>query len=139
MEEGCQGQWKGESPPVPVAALLMVLEIREPERLSLVLDEIHDRWFDVSAIVHDADTHVVRIPFWTDPNLWDKTSATRDQPPFDNLLAINHVESLLVEDPERIGIYSFNDVKFSNNQVLVRANENLRLTCSVTRFHLTVG
>ncbi len=45
----------------------MTMTIREPEKLGLAIDRIHDRWFDVDAITYDPGTRIARIPFWSRP------------------------------------------------------------------------
>jgi hypothetical protein len=118
----------------------MTLTIRASDGLSLLIDAIHDRWFDVSAIEYDQGTRVITIPFWSRPTERYPRNRTTGQPePFDNLMAIHDADAPVVEDRERIDIYSFNDVRFLNQQVVIRADPKVRITCAVTQIHIEVG
>ena len=115
----------------------MTLTIREPERLSLAVDRIHDRWFDVEAIAYDAGTRVLSIPFWSRPT--NRAPASRSAQPFDSLLAIHETDQPRVEDTEHIGTYTFNELDYSNGQVVITAEPNLRISSRVTGLHVEFG
>jgi hypothetical protein len=118
----------------------MNLTIREPEELLYLIDGIHDRWFDVTAIAYDPDSRVIRIPFWSQQGRrYPRNRATGEPLPFDSLLAIHDADEPAVEDREHIEIYSFNDVAVSDRQVVVRADPNVRITCEVGDLHIAVS
>ena len=116
------------------------MTIREPERLVLVNDRIHDRWFDVEAITYDPVSRVVRIPFWNTSTSKSPVNRTTGKPqPFDSLLAIHDADELTVEDKEHIGTYTFNVIAYSNRQVVITADPNVRIGCSVSSLHIDFG
>ncbi len=118
----------------------MTLTVRELDRLSLAIDRIHDRWFDLDATIHDPATREVRIPFWSEPTRKPPINRKTGEPePFDQLLVIHDADELAVADQEHIGTYSFNDIRFSNQQVVIRAEPNLRIKCAVKHLYIEVS
>jgi hypothetical protein len=118
----------------------MTLTVRELDRLSLVIDRIHDRWFDLDAIIHDPSTREVRIPFRSETTSKPPINRRTGEPePSDQLLVIHEADEPAVEDQEHIGTYSFNDIRFSNQQVVIRAEPNLRIKCTVKQLHIKVS
>ncbi len=103
-------------------------------------DRIHDRWFDVEAITYDPVSRVVRIPFWNRPTSKSPVNRATGKPqPFDSLLAIHDADELTVEDKEHIGTYTFNVITYSNRQVVITADPNVRIGCSVSSLHIDFG
>ena len=118
----------------------MTVTVQEPDDLFLVIDETHDRWFDISAITYDRGSRIVEIPFWSSPSWrYPRNHATGKPVPFDNLLTLHDSDEPTVEDRERIGIYSFNEIAFLNQQVVIRADPKLRITCVVRHLYIVVG
>lgn len=116
------------------------MTIREPDRLVLAIDRIHDRWFDVDAITYDPSTRVLEIPFWNRPmGRPPKNMVTGEPEPFDSLLAIHDTDEARVEDKERIGTYTFNVIAYSRGQLVITAEPNLRISCSVRSLHVEFG
>lgn len=118
----------------------MTMTIREPERLVLAIDRIHDRWFDVAAMTYDPGTRVVRIPYWNKPTSKAPVNrATGEPQSFDGLLAIHDANEPRVEDKERIGTYALNLIAYSNRQLVITAEPNLRISCSVSSLQIEFG
>jgi len=118
----------------------MTMTIREPEKLGLAIDRIHDRWFDVDAITYDPGARIARIPFWNRPT--SKAPLNRamgETQSCDSLLAIHDAGEPSVEDKEHIGTYAFNVIAYSNGQVVITAEPNLRISCSVRGLHIEFG
>ncbi len=118
----------------------MTMTIREPEKLGLAIDRIHDRWFDVDAITYDPGARIARIPFWNRPT--SKAPLNRamgETQSCDSLLAIHDAGEPSVEDKEHIGTYAFNVIAYSNGQVVITAEPNLRISCSVRSLHIEFG
>src|SRR5260370_11975621 len=115
----------------------MTLTIRESEEQALEIDRIQDRWFDVDAMTYDPVTRVLRIPFWNRPTSKPPVNpATREPQPFDDLLEIYDAGEPTVEDKEHIGTYTFNVIAYSNRQVVINADPNVRIGCSVSSLHI---
>jgi hypothetical protein len=118
----------------------MTLTIREPERLALAIDRIHDRWFDVDAIAYDPGTRVVKIPFWNKPTSRPLVNRmTGEREPFDSLLVVHDADEPGIEDKERIGTYSFDVIAYFNREIVITAEPNLRISCSVRSLHIEFG
>jgi hypothetical protein len=118
----------------------VLLTIRAQDRLGLALDRIHDRWFDVEAITYDSGARSVSIPFWSQPTQRPPINlVTGQREPFDDLLVVRDTDDPTIEDREQIGTYTFNDILVRGNQLLVRAEPNLRIICAIASFHITLG
>lgn len=118
----------------------MLLTIREPDKLVIAIDRIHDRWFDVDGVTYDSGARTVRIPFWSRPTRRAPMPPVTGQPePFDDLLVVHDVDRLRIEDREQIGTYTFNDIVVRGNDLLIRADPYLRISCEVVSLHITVG
>src|SRR6266851_4374010 len=124
----------------PGRANQMTTSIREPERLVLAIDRIHDRWFDVDAIAYDPATRVVKIPFWSKPTSRPPVNSVTGEPkPFESLLLVHDADEPKIEDKERIGTYSFDVIGYSNREIVITAEPNLRISCSVRSLHIEFG
>jgi hypothetical protein len=114
--------------------------IREPDRLVLAIDRIHDHYFDVAAITYHPMTREVRIPFWsqetTRPPMNELGGHTA---PLDDLLVVHDADEPTIEDAEQIGAYTFNDLLLRGNNLIIRADPNLRITCAIANLHITLG
>ena len=64
---------------------------------------------------------------------------TGEPEPFDQLLVIHDADEPAVEDQEHVRTYAFNDIRFSNQQVVIRAEPNLRIKCAVKHLYIEVG
>jgi len=118
----------------------MLLTIRAPDRLVLAVDRIHDRWFDVDAITYDSSARTVSIPFWSRPTRRPPIDqVTGQHEPFDDLLVVHDADEPRINDPEEIGTYTFNDIVVRGNQILIRADPNVRISCDTGSLHITVG
>ena len=110
------------------------LTIREPERLVLAIDRIHDRWFDVEAITYERGHRVVKIPFWSRPANKPPMNATAD-----SVLLVHDADEPAIADKEHIGTYTFDRVAYSNRQVVITAEPNLRISCDVGSLEIEFG
>lgn len=127
----------GRFPRVNAAVLLT---IRAPDRLVFAVDRIHDRWFDVDRIKYDSGARRVSIPFWSRPTRRPPRNQVTGQPePFDDLLVVHDADRPTIEDREQIGTYTFNDIVVLGDELRIRADPNLRISCAVGSLHITVG
>jgi len=118
----------------------MTMTIRQPEGLVLAIDRIHDRWFDVDAIAYDPGTRVVKIPFWSKPTSRPPVNSVTGEPtPFESLLLVQDADEPKIEDREHIGTYSFDIIGYSNREIVITAEPNLRISCSVRSLHIEFG
>jgi hypothetical protein len=118
----------------------VTMTIREPEKLVVAIDRIHDRWFDVDAITYDPVSRVVKIPFWNRTTSKSPVNRAPGEPqPFDSLLAIHEADEPTVDDKEHIGTYTFNVIAYSDRQVVITADPNVRIGCSVSSLHIEFG
>ena len=119
---------------------MTLLTIREPHSLILAIDRIHDCWFDIDRIKYDASARMISIPFWSGftqrPPI---NQATREAKAFDDLLVVHDAEEPKIEDREEIGNYTFNDIVIRGNQLAIRADPHVRISCVVGSLHITLG
>lgn len=59
--------------------------------------------------------------------------------PFDGFLVVHDADQPTIEDPEEIGAYTFIDIVVRGNDLIIRAEPNLRITCAIQNLHVTVG
>ncbi len=117
-----------------------MLTIEARDRLVLAIDRIHDRWFDVDRIKYDSGDRMVSIPFWSRPTRRRPgNQVTGQQEPFDDLLVVHDADRPRIEDREEIGTYTFNDIQVLGDELRIRADPNLRITCAIGSLHITVG
>lgn len=78
--------------------------------ISAILDEIHDRWFDIGQVSYAESTGCLRIPFGEDR-----------RGPFNRLLTIDGVAGYEVRDEAGIGLYDLNSISIqpSTREVVV--------------------
>jgi hypothetical protein len=118
----------------------MSLTIREPDRLVLAIDRIHDHYFDVAAITYHPTTRAVRIPFWSQETARPPMNELGEHTaPLDDLLVVHEANEPTIEDAEQIGAYTFNDILLRGNNLIIRADPNLRITCAIGSLHITLG
>ena len=77
--------------------------------LPRVLDEIHDKYFDVDKVRYDKKTHIFRLPF----------SAAK-WGPYDRFLDVSDVNKCFIEDTEQIGVYCLNTLVLESNASTIR-------------------
>lgn len=87
------------------------MRVTDPSNLGLVIDAVHDRWFDIDDVQFDAARRCVRIPIEPD---W--------------LLEIANVDSLDLEDSERVGKYDLNEIVFSKQRGTLIVTTGIPLT-----------
>jgi hypothetical protein len=90
--------------------------------IGALLDEIHDRYFDISKMAYDAATQVWAVPF-----------GERQRGPYDKRLVVTSVRACHVRDTERIRFYGMNRMLFDDASCI------LRLDCDILDVRLTVG
>jgi len=82
--------------------------------LAAVNRTLHDRWFDVSEVRHDQRRALVSIPFRR--RRQPKAAAGTE----DTWLHIGRVDSLRLEDTQRIDRYDFNELQFMPDVGILR-------------------
>jgi hypothetical protein len=124
---------------------LTSLHITDQHQIEQLLDFIHDENFDLNEIQYRPEEHTVEIPFrrvfhrgprkrirnWFFYTIYE-VDVIRSS------LLINKVEEYKVHDRERIGIYSFDTVKYDQgHQLLIFYGEpNLEITLRVTELKI---
>lgn len=102
------------------------------EDLTSLLDEVHDRWFDVPSVRFDHDGRVMSMDYWD----YAGRRAPRDPQSGqvmtpDSVLAVHGVRGCIVEDPEGIRSYPLNDISYHNGELIVTAEPNVRIALAV--------
>lgn len=92
--------------------------IENPNEIPVILDEIHDCWFDVEDILLDSKTSILSIKFKREAIDKRRTSSRgwvlkKVEIPFVHcLLKIYHVKHYSINDTEGVGTYDFNELRF---------------------------
>jgi hypothetical protein len=116
----------------------MRVDVQSVDRLELVVREIHDRWFDVTAIRHDPRLGHVTVPYWSVARSRYPKDESGQPLPFDRELVVEEVTHFHVVDREKIDIYSFNDVSYSQHRLTIRADPHVFLLFDVTELRISV-
>jgi hypothetical protein len=115
------------------------LVIENAEDLHLALDHLHDRWFDLDAVVFDRARMDVTFPYWSNPGWrYPRDRSTGAPKPFDRDMTVLHVLEYLVTDPEQIAVYSFSDMTFADGSVTIRADPRVTIQMRVERLEIRV-
>jgi hypothetical protein len=87
------------------------VEMTTPSELAEISAAIHDEWFDVGSLKHDADRGELQLPIyfgqWTKRWIgWSSEPPADPLPPPDGTLVIRNVIEFLVEDAADVGWYN---------------------------------
>ena len=111
--------------------------IEDASDLYVALDHLHDRWFDLEAVVFDRARMDVTLPFWSNPGWRSPRDRSTGAPkPFDRVMTVLHVLDYVVSDTEHIAVYSFSDMKFADGSIAIRADPNLTIRMRVERLEI---
>jgi len=94
----------------------MKLNRSSRELLPNLLDEIHDRYFDLDRIIYDKAT-----------SEWNLFFGESRKGPFDHLLKITGVTEYVCHDTEKIGIYDINELIIDLDKLLITLDCNVPL------------
>jgi hypothetical protein len=116
------------------------LVIEDAADLPAALDQLHDRWFDLDAVVFDSARKHVTIPYWSNTGWrYPRDRQTGLPKPFDRRLEVLHVLDFVVADTERIGVYSFSDMAFADGTITIRADPKLTIQIRVERLEVRLA
>jgi hypothetical protein len=90
------------------------------QSLDLLLDRIHDHWFDLGQIRLDEATNLLTIPF-----------GNSRRGPFDGEIRIRGVREYEIEDGAQIGVYDINEIRADPPKIVLTSGFPLRLTFDV--------
>jgi hypothetical protein len=111
--------------------------IEDASDLHIALDHLHDRWFDLEAVVFDRARMEVTFPFWSNPGWRSPRDRSTGAPkPFDRVMTVLHVLDYVVSDTEHIAVYSFNDMKFGDGSIAIRADPKLSIRMRVEKLEI---
>lgn len=126
---------------------LVTMQFADPQQIDELINFIHDEHFDVDKIQYRHEEKVVEIPF---QRMFHNGPAKRIRDWFffkvnevdviRSRLLVNEVEEYKVDDPEQIGIYSFNIVKYDqeNHLLLFQCEPDLVLKLKIAKFQIDV-
>ena len=89
----------------------MELDLNSLDRLPELMGDLHDRWFSIDSVAFDAQREVVTIPF----SLYE----TRPKTPPDKILTISSAQGVEVRDPERIQMYTLNELLIDTDRMTI--------------------
>ena len=110
------------------------MTITETNRISELLDLVHDRWFDIAELNWDRDRAFVALRLARRKK--DLGRTTNDQV----TLVIRNAESLKITDTEKVQIYDLNEITYDDHNQLVTITGGIPITIQVkvTSLHLEV-
>jgi hypothetical protein len=96
-----------------------IVHTTEPREISEIVDLIHDCWLDAEAISFNSETSVVQLRYFKEVKKpWSLINRIRF-PAFECFLRISEVESLVVEDLQKIRFYDMNELKYDSKSMYV--------------------
>ena len=108
--------------------------INNPDCISEILDLIHDEYFDLEKVCYLSEEKRVEIPYC---RVWHEgprkvlrnflIHQTHEVDVVQSVLIIRKVTNYEFIDNAKIGIYSFNTIEFSGNNLLLKCCEPLEL------------
>lgn len=105
--------------------------ITDPSKIGVILDEVHDRWFDEAGIRFDSSQRVLSIRFLKEQVddaeiLGDWWLLRRIKfPEVECFLRIGRVTDYRIEDPEKVGRYDLNTIDYDADR------KELRIECGI--------
>lgn len=114
-------------------------EVFGPNDLSGLMDELHDRWCDLSRFAHNPEESTVSWPYWVTPSSRvprDKVSRRVSSP--DGLVTVSNVSSYEIVDTEDIVIYSMNEVTVDGDSLSFTAEPNVIIRLTVNPVAVTI-
>lgn len=122
------------------------IHITNPNDIGLILDVIHDCWFDKGDIVFDPNTAILSIRFKRE--LRNKRQITGKSwgikkaiiPVIECFLRIHNIENYSVSDKANVGSYDFNEIKYDHNikKVIVTTGVPIDIEIIVKDFEISI-
>ena len=118
------------------------LKVTNPQEIGKLSSLIHDEYFEVNDIKYQREQGIVEIPyrriFHNGPRRTVRNWLFYKVQEVDVIWAkmlIHHVEEFKVNDPDKIGTYSFNDVDYDpdSSTLLLDSNTNLEFRMKVSQ------
>jgi hypothetical protein len=97
----------------------MEINIRDTRRIDALLDEVHDKWFDLDKLGQEFHPGSITIPIAQRQGDLSKPGALVDS------LTINHVRRIEIADTAKVGCYDINEICFD------KARGCLRISCAI--------
>jgi hypothetical protein len=125
---------------------VLVADVRDPGRLGEIADCIHDRYFELDGIEHDAEDRILTIPYPRErPELArvESTGLVLERvhvPMVRWFLRVHRVRDYSIRDTERVGQYDFDGLAYdaTGRRITVKTNIPLGFTVDVDALHVTV-
>lgn len=122
------------------------VRITQSKELHRINEVIHDYWFDLDELTFDQVTATLEIRFSRPPlessarGFWRSLFSKGDACCANGRLRIHHVCSWSLEDPQEVGCYDFNELRFdeSSRRVEVTTGVPLGLYAEVESLEVAV-
>lgn len=114
------------------------------EELPVVIDMIHDSWFNANAISYDKESRTLSIPFARESEnreiVWRWWFLKRVKRFYTEcLLRIHHVDSYVVEDEAQVGTYDFNEIEYNAGLKEIRITTGVPIEMRMTVQQLKIS
>ena len=88
------------------------IRVRNGHGLSCVIDRVHDFWLDLEEVDFDATSGILRVRVFEEVGDRADRPATREKLPTDLVMTLAHVESIDINDTERVRFYDINSISY---------------------------
>ena len=118
------------------------LKVTNPQEIGKLISLIHDEYFDVNDIKYHREQGIVEIPYRRIFHKGPRRTVcnwlfyiVQEVDVIRAKMLIHHVEEFKVNDPDKIGTYSFNDVDYDpdSSTLLLDSNTNLEFRMKVSQ------
>jgi len=90
--------------------------VTDPEELGVIMNIVHDCWFDVEDVSFDTGVGKLSVRFQR-PSIGEEGGLFKKQGPLsDWVLEIEGVESYELAESEHVGRYDFNEIVYSQGE-----------------------
>ncbi|HEX2163909.1 MAG TPA: hypothetical protein VHM02_08165, partial [Thermoanaerobaculia bacterium] len=130
LESGCQGKWSESEIATTEVGTEEVMRVLawEGKDLTDLGDALHGCWLDVDSIEQKDCTARIRIT--------ERASRRARERDFTRRLVIGPIESMRIDDSERVGYYDFEAFEFDASSRLLRVKCNIPVTLEFVTLEL---
>ena len=111
----------------------MEIRISEPQELVRIVDEVHDKFFDVEALRANLAGSVLTIQVAPKKEDLSGSRGARE------LLTIRQVKRIEIDDSEKVGFYDINEIEFdaADSCIKITGGIPIELRVFVEKFDMT--
>jgi hypothetical protein len=93
----------------PASVEIDVVVVTDASNLNVVVDAVHDLWFDVDQVERDCSGRIVTFLLYNDSRDLDQKASPCA------MLRFKEVDCLLIRDTENVGYYDIGQIRFDSS------------------------